>query len=272
MAAHEKARYGVEDFRLAVAPVSLSPSLRAWAQAGVTHVLFDAPVSLAAVSAAAAANVRREPPAVPARASAAPTAVSPAPSVVKPAAPAGAAEKPAIAAPPPALAFAPRDTVPADSSLWPEPWSGWAAKIAPAPVLWTYHELGADLTGIGRSAERSAFFRDIIGELRLPKGSSVFWPCAMPVEDSSQNIVLQKNSPIFSCGVTYLSPQILVVFGERALDDMDLSGACAVFRQVMVEGKLLVLLPEIGDLLGGSAQRSSVVSLLRAVFASLRFA
>jgi len=138
-------------------------------------------------------------------------------------------------------------------------------KVTAAPILWTYHDLGADLSGVGRSPERSAFFRELIGELRLPKGSSVFWPCAAPVGESAP----QADPVAFSAGLARLFPQLVVVFGERAMADMGLAGQCGYFHQIMVEGKLLVLLPEIEEMLRGDAQRSSAVSLLRAVISSV---
>ncbi|MDL2210439.1 hypothetical protein LJC26_06520 [Desulfovibrio sp. OttesenSCG-928-O18] len=142
-------------------------------------------------------------------------------------------------------------------------------KLTAAPILWTYHELGADLSGVGRSPERSTFFRELIGELRLPKGSSVFWPCAMPVSGADGEASLCPDPVVFSVGLARLSPQLVVVLGERAMADMGLAGRCGYFRQVMVEGKLLVLLPEIEELLRGAVQRSSAVSLLRAVISSV---
>ncbi|MDL2316259.1 hypothetical protein LJC59_04185 [Desulfovibrio sp. OttesenSCG-928-A18] len=59
--------------------------------------------------------------------------------------------------------------------------------MRPAPIVWTYPELGADLTGTG-SRERSDYLKRLIQALGLPKGSSSFWPLCLPqqpvVEDS----------------------------------------------------------------------------------------
>lgn len=172
---------------------------------------------------------------------------------------------------PTTLAFASRAGVPRDLAAWPSPWRDWAVKIAPAPVLWTYHELGADLTGIGQSAERSVFFKNLIGELRLPKGSSVFWPSAMPVADSAAAGEALADAAIFSAGIARLSPQVVIVFGEQALADIGLGGAVRYFGQIVVEGRLLLLVPEIHTLLQNQTQRASTVSLLRAVLAAVSF-
>ena len=283
---------------MAVTSVSLGPALRAWSMSGVTHILCDEPVeTLMARSrqhASQAAAVRDQartavsastpqPEALPGRA--APRQQETAPAMLRQAgedssarqavsqerntaSTASGTEAPPIAA---SLAFAPRAGVPRDPAAWPGPWGGWAAKITPAPVLWTYHELGADLTGIGRSPERSVFFKDLIGELRLPKGSSVFWPSAMPVAETGDTAPLLADAAVFSAGIARLAPQVVIVFGARALEDIGLDGAVRCFGQAMVEGRLLLLAPEISALLQNRAQRASTVSLLRAVLTSVSF-
>lgn len=296
---------------MAVTPVSLGPSLRAWSLAGVTHILCDGPVDpvyLGGESAAPARAMPRPPAQPPAQPMGQPVAQSGRPSAQVPGhapanARAGQGTPPAPSAKPlpgaalpgaktahgerpsagseavrtqqtpagTALAFAPATGAFADPAAWPEPWKNWFARIAPAPVLWTYHELGADLTGIGRSAERSAFFKNLIGELGLPKGSSVFWPSAMPVAEGAEEAALRPHPAVFSAGLAALSPQVVIVFGEAALEDMGLAGRIRPFRQEMVEGKLLLCLPEIGALLQNQGQRASSVSLLRAVLLSVNY-
>jgi hypothetical protein len=111
--------------------------------------------------------------------------------------------------------------------------------------------------------------KSLIAELRLPRGSSVFWPCALPGVPAEDTDALRADAALFAAGVARLSPRVLVVFGETALADMGLAGALGYFRQTMIEGKILVFLPDIDDLLQGAAQRSSAISLLRALFGSL---
>ncbi|CAK7000910.1 MAG: hypothetical protein DELT_00023 [Desulfovibrio sp.] len=230
-----------------VASVSLGPALKAWADAGLTHFLLEGTL-------AEFETVVTERPAVPHR--------NPVPEAITEHA---VSSVPATSA---ALTFVSADASPLSPDAWPKEWRDWFVKTSPAPVLWTYHELGADVTGIGRSQERSTFFRNLIGELALPKGSSVFWPCAMPASSSDPTLV--SDAGIFAAGLRRLMPQLVVVFGESALDDIGLTGKAGNFGQVMVEGKLVVVLPGIDALLQGAAQRSSAVSLLRALFASVR--
>lgn len=271
---------------MAVTPVTLGPVLRAWALAGVSHILCDGPVDPVYLGNEGAGASRPVPPPVgrPPFTQAPPMGDAGSARPLKSAEP---VRPPAVAAAPVAgaeraasertagvstpSAFAARREAPEDPAAWPEPWSGWFARITPAPVLWTYHELGADLTGLGRSPERSAFFKNLIAELGLPKGSSVFWPSAMPVAEEGAGAILKAHPPVFAAGLTRLGPLVVIVFGETALADMGLAGRIRYFRQEMVEGKLFLCLPEIGTLLENQSQRASAVSLLRAMLASVAF-
>lgn len=256
---------------MAVSPVSLGPSLRAWSLAGLSHILCDGPVDpvFCGAEGSSARPVRPErpvlpPPAMPPRV---PSSATARPVAGIPSEPAEANREPQAVSRTKA-SFAATDGVAADPAAWPAAWKNWFSRIAPAPVLWTYHELGADLTGIGHSPERSAFFKKLLGELGLPKGSSVFWPSAMPMAKEGEDAALRAEPAVFSAGLSRLNPQVVIVFGEMALEDMGLAGRIRPFRQEMVEGKLLLCLPEIDVLLHNQGQRASSVSLLRAVLAS----
>ena len=269
---------------MAVTPVSLGPSLRAWSLAGVTHILCDGLID----AALADVGVNQPPiqgvhssPKVPPPISPPQTAMRvPTPSKTKMGTEetlersAGAAfsslessgrENPSRNGP---LALPRSDGVPADPKNWPFPWGDRFSKSTKAPILWTYHELGGDLLGAGGS-DRGAFFKSLIGDLRLPKGSSVFWPSAMPVLNQDGSTRVEANPTLYAAGVRRLNPQVIVVFGERAIVDMGLSGCIKTFRQEMVEGRLLLLLPDIEKMLHQSGQRLSAESLLRAVLASV---
>ena len=255
---------------MAVTPVSLGPSLRAWAQAGVTHILCDGLASDAERASMSRQGVMHTSPASPhSREQEKKTDAGQARD--RNGARSQSLDKPGVVSEKTsAPAFSPCTSVPDDRATWPEPWRGLIAKASPAPILWTYFELGTDLAGIERSADRSAFFRNLLSELRLPRGSSAFWPCAMPEEEAGAGRVqLAGNPPLFAAGVAHLSPRAVVVFGERALAAIGLTGQAKYFRQIMVDGKLLLLLPEIEELLLNAGQRASSVSLLRAVFGSL---
>lgn len=265
---------------MAVTPVSIGPGLRGWFDSGLTHILLDGTVAefeAAAVSGNRTA-VAGSSPALQ-RVSGGVLPATPPAGAVGPHAKAEPTSSPVVSLPQQepkgksvsgmvSLTFAASKDISGTPADWPEPWAGWFAKLSPAAVLWTYHELGADVTGVGRSPERSGFLKHLIGDLGLPKGSSVFWPSAMP---SPSDSVLRADAPLFAAGLRLLMPRIVVVFGDSALEDMGLAGKVTQFGQIMVEGKLLVLLPDIEDFLRGGAQRSSAGSLLRVLFSTISF-
>lgn len=261
-------------------------SLRPWAAAGIAYVLADEPVCLTGDTATAAAGSpafsaqtpsfsegsapahdTRPPFAAPRPAGQNAVPAKPATS----AAPATRAQNAAKTATPAApVTFASRNSVPADIQDWPEPWRGQLLKTKPAPVIWTYHELGLDLAGLGGPSARGALFRKIIAELNLPKGSSAFWPCAMPDPAAAEQLALKSAPTLFTAGLMRLSPLVLILSGKQALADAGLESAkLAPFTQTVIEGKLLVAVPDTADLLHDAAQVGTTVTFLQIVLQSL---
>lgn len=256
---------------MALAPVTIPEWLRPWHGAGVWHLLAEEP--LAPGGSLPPPSTAVSPPASDAVASTLrtpqqETAVRPSPPPLRPAA----------ASPQPVPALRPATpSRPAFASLDPEQWPGqWQklfAKAKPAPVLWTYRELGLDLLGGGEAA-RGALFRRLLSDLRLPKGTSAFWPTAAPQEPlGSANAAagsdfgsLEANAPVFWAGMALLKPRVMVVFGVAALQDMGLNAAdFPLFQQQILEGKLLVHVPDMRHLLANEAHLMPALSLLKAV-------
>jgi len=94
------------------------------------------------------------------------------------------------------------------------PWAGFLAKTPPAPLMvWTYRELGADLSGRADPA-RGALWRELIKRLDLPRGSVAFWPFALPEEGESEVVHMEP----FLAGLARIAPKSLVVFGTHAFE------------------------------------------------------
>ncbi|MDR0828173.1 MAG: hypothetical protein LBN33_09935, partial [Desulfovibrio sp.] len=64
-------------------------------------------------------------------------------------------------------------------SAWHESWKKIYSRTPKAPLIWTYVELGLDLSGQG-DPRRSQFLKELIARLDLPRGSSAFWPLCLP--------------------------------------------------------------------------------------------
>lgn len=282
MADYEEAGHGVEGVRLAVAPVTLPPHVQAWAATGLAHVLLEDAATkeaLLALPARPASSVPLRKETVAASSLAVPPSGSdrPAPASVQfakpePRKPITAQEPPqsgVVASAPNRLAFADAKDVAEDPTQWDAPWAACFAKASPAPIVWTYRELGGDLLGSNRVPERGALFRNLIGALGLPKGSSAFWPCAVPRPGQPEETPASCASPaVYAAGLRLLAPRFVVLFGREALEDVGLPAErFSFFQHSIVDGKLVIVLPSAASLLSNSAQQTTTVSLLRAVFA-----
>ena len=205
---------------MAVNPLSLAESLRPWRAAGITHFLRDVLGSeLEAAEPESELNT-------------APTK----PNLAKPA-----------------------DPPTATPDTWPTAWQDLFARTKPAPILWTYPELGLDLSGQG-SSQRSACLRELIGKLQLPRGSSTFWPLCLE-ENGAQ---AQAGTGIFKGGLFELAPKVVVLIGPRSVPlaglGLDLH---TPFTQQIVRGVLFVLLPEFSAMLENAALADKACVFLR---------
>lgn len=260
---------------MAVAPVTLPPALSAWSAAGLSHLLLECPVS-----AMQAHALRETAPDVP-------RAVQPS-GFPMPGAIGGKvlSGQPVIESESSvSVLFVPPgendSTRPVSEPFaescrfipfeqWPESWQKAFTRTSPAPLLWSYHSLGLDMEGGPDSKLRSTLLRRLIGQLNLPRGSSVFWPCAVPVAQPPIGKRLNAAPDIFFSGVTLLKPQLLILFGSQAVADIGIEGKPAYFSQTFVDGKILVLLPDL-EQLDGDASVNSVVSFMRAALSAISF-
>lgn len=138
-----------------------------------------------------------------------------------------------------------------------------------APVIWTYPELGDDLSGNGDKA-RSTCLRELIGAAGLPKGSSAFWPLILQEgneADAGTAIpeARKADSLYFQQGLRLLSPRALIMFGARSisLSGLELS-IHSPFTQVIRQGILYMILPEFKALLTDREAFSRTSTYLRA--------
>ena len=78
-------------------------------------------------------------------------------------------------------------------------------------MVWTYRELGSDLSGRADPA-RGALWRELIKLLDLPRGKVAFWPFAVPAGREGEEVRMEP----FLAGLARIAPKALVVFGEEA--------------------------------------------------------
>lgn len=125
---------------------------------------------------------------------------------------------------------------------WPAPWDEYALKVKPGRALvWTYAELGQDLSGQG-NAERSNLLKTLIAPLKLPPGSSNFWPyCSLANRNQA------AEAELFLLGAKLLDPKFIIVFGESAFTNIFPGCEREEYSYSHVAGRILLLLPELGQ-------------------------
>lgn len=286
---------------MAVIAVSLAETLRPWRAAGITHLLANSElIPDAALEADGhyppASNTAPESP----YGAAAEVDASPVAGSVVASGPAKVVSKEhpkesrdAFAdTPPPAAVFRPRSGMgPAlansDPTAWPLPWQELFSRTRPAPVVWSYAELGVDL-GIHPCKERSLLLRQLISHLHLPKGSSAFWPVWLPENhrgtsaDNSSLPTAQEGEVLtldcshngsqdfFQAGLRLLNPRLVILLGQQAVALTGLPLEISLsFTQQVAGGILFVLLPDTAQLLATPALTDRTCLFLRSALAAV---
>ena len=234
---------------MAVNPLSLAESLRPWRAAGVTHFLRDilgeGVADIAASSEPSSTAVWRQ----------------------TRKAQLGAMGLGSSGPAPEDKADLTKERTKQRHDTWPEAWQELFARTKPAPILWTYPELGLDLGGQGCTL-RSACLRELIGKLQLSKGSSTFWPLCLGAEENG------AEAGIFKGGLFLLEPKVVVLIGPRSASfaglDLDLGlDLHTPFTQQIARGMLFVLLPEFPAMLENAALADKACVFLRSALARI---
>lgn len=234
---------------MAVNPLSLAESLRPWRVAGVTHFLRE----VLGEDDTAAPQAGEFQPGVRLEVSVLEQAQEHSPA---------AAPEPA---PEPLKEGNDRARPEVRQDTWPEAWQALFARTKPAPVLWTYPELGLDLSGQG-SKLRSAHLRELIGQLQLPRGSSTFWPLCLAAEENAT----KTEADIFKGGLILLQPKVVVLIGPRSMPLADLNIDLHMpFTQQIFQGMLFVLLPEFAAILESASLADKASVFLRSALARI---
>lgn len=258
---------------MAINPLTLAEMLRPWRAAGISELLAEPPAGETA-SASSRNEERSSASGFDSESEQLP------PPGEKELEPSQKATRP-VKAPVRADAQARKDSAPLDTRDYPEAWRPLLERTSPAPILWTYAELGEDLAGRG-DKERSACLRRLIGSLRLPKGSSAFWPARLPSPDARENASsslgddtsgLGEAGNFFRAGLRHLAPRVVIMLGASAVELSGLKLAINVpFTQQIHGGILYVLLPDFSAILAKPPLEEQAGVFLRAALSGLLLA
>ena len=186
----------------------------------------------------------------------------------------------ALAEPAPPIPTGPSAS-PLPPQQWPTPWRDLFARTPqPASVLWTYWALGLDLSGCADAARRDTL-RRILGALQQPKGSNAFWPVAMPDAPAVTSPADAESSPdvpnvgpnadpdvvadtaLFLAGLERIAPRLVVVMGSKALRAFAPDLRARPYQQIPWRGRLLIVLPDMDNLIAAPATVEAVIAYLR---------
>ena len=136
---------------------------------------------------------------------------------------------------------------PARANDWPAPWDVYWSKAKPAPLVFTYAELGEDL-GENPSPDRRRLLGALIGKLAWPKGTITFWPTRTPGANPDPTLFLR--------GVRRLGGRAVCCFGSSSIEGLGLPEASVSFEW---RGIQMLVAPELSDdyLLGDPAAELS---------------
>jgi hypothetical protein len=128
--------------------------------------------------------------------------------------------------------------------------------------------LGEDLL-LGGSKERSAALREMISRLRLPRGSSAFWPARLPGSLLPPAAARPAGPPApdyFRAGLKRLGVRFLIVFGQGALAGTAYEALpLKPFSEQLSDGRLILTLPDFSSLLAVPDRLDKVVFFLNSV-------
>ncbi len=258
---------------MAINPLTLAEMLRPWRAAGISELLGEVLTGKTPSAgpqnegSACASEFAPEPEPLPDHAGNSPEASQKAARPDKAPARAGAQTL--------------KDSAPPNFRAYPEAWRSLLERTNPAPILWTYAELGEDLAGRG-DKERSACLRRLINSLRLPKGSSAFWPVRLTSSGESKGAPAPLNGEesapggtddFFQAGLRHIAPRVAIMLGTPPVELSGLKLSLNVpFTQQIHGGILYVLLPDFNAILAKPSLEERAGVFLRAALSGLLLA
>lgn len=150
------------------------------------------------------------------------------------------------------------------SAVLPEHWRALAPKLRPAPVIWTYLELGQDLLVKGDPA-RSNTLKELISSLGLQKGTSSFLPLSVPqgAQDGSEAWCFQSL-------LGQLGGRVVIVLGADSLAKSPYAAnGLACFQERIVQGRMVLCLPSFAELLADPDRFQATKVFLRSAFTKI---
>ncbi len=133
---------------------------------------------------------------------------------------------------------------------WPQAWQERLRLTKPARVIWTYWNLGHDVSGEASDARR-ALLRKILGDLKHPAGTHSFWPVALPTQakHAHASTALEANIPAFWAGAEHLGARVIIILGDAATQALNFQVQDVPFKQMKHQGRPIILAKDMDELI-----------------------
>lgn len=141
---------------------------------------------------------------------------------------------------------------------WPHDWKILLKNTPKTPrILWTYEELGCDLTGNANPAHRK-LLQQLIEDMQLPKGSHAFWPlCLFPDKATAF-----ENAQMFISGIYNIAPEWIIFMTRSIPKALGLPSLC-LFVPEIFWGRFVLFTQHIDELLQDELRYSQVLGFLK---------
>jgi len=147
----------------------------------------------------------------------------------------------------------------------PALWRQILNRLKPAPLVWSYAELGQDLLEKGDPL-RSQLLKQLLGGLDLPRGSSAFLPLNLPGISPEE-----QEREIFARILHFLNGRMLILLGQKALDLSPYAASrLQPYQAQIIDGRLLILLPDMRALQEDPARITAATAYLRSSLAKIK--
>ena len=153
--------------------------------------------------------------------------------------------------------------------VWPSPWRQQLEKTRPGLILWTYWNLGLDLSdpqAEGR-LERRGFLQKLLQDLAHPAGTHTFWPAGLPAapEDRTpdQEEGLVPHADAFWSGASRLGARGVVVMGSAAVKALGLPPGLRPLQQTRYKGHMVWVLWDVDYMQREDQRYASMLAFLR---------
>lgn len=154
-----------------------------------------------------------------------------------------------------------------DFSRLPKPWQTLLEKVQPAPVAWSYLELGEDLLVKG-DKQRSSILKQLIGGLRLGAGTNTFLPVTLPGLSAQESSL---EGAAFNFALSNLKSKILIFLGKDALAKSPYAYlSLSFFQEKVADGRLVLCLPDLMTLSADSAKLDATIIYLRSALVKIK--